>query len=60
MQNQGQQLQFGKIDQLAPGDMVSWYIQAKANEAGKANFKVEMTSDASQRPVNEQEPTTLY
>jgi uncharacterized repeat protein (TIGR01451 family) len=60
VQNQGQQLQFGKIDQLAPGDMVSWYIQAKANEAGKADFMVEMTSDANQRPVTEQEPTTLY
>jgi len=60
VQNRGQQLRFGKIDQLAPGDMVSWYIQAKANEAGKVNFRVELTSDASQLPVNEQEPTTLY
>lgn len=60
VENQGQQLQFGKIDELAPGEMISWYIQAKANEAGKAIFKIQMTSDASKRPVNEEEPTTLY
>jgi hypothetical protein len=41
-------------------EVISWYIQARANEAGKANFKVQMTSDATKRPVNEEEPTTLY
>jgi uncharacterized repeat protein (TIGR01451 family) len=60
VQSQGQQLQFGKIDKLAPGDIVSWYIQAKANEAGKVTFKLQLTSDANQRAVSEQEPTTLY
>ena len=60
VKSQGQQLQFGKIDKLAPGEIVSWYIQAKANEAGKVNFKLQVNSDASQRQVSEQEPTTLY
>jgi hypothetical protein len=60
IQNQGQQLQFGTIDKLAPGEIASWYVQAKANEAGKVSFKLQLTSDASQRTVSEQEPTTLY
>lgn len=60
VKSQGQQLQFGKIDKLAPGDIVSWYVQAKANEAGKVSFKLKLTSDASKREVSEQEPTTLY
>jgi uncharacterized repeat protein (TIGR01451 family) len=60
VKSQGQRLQFGSIDKLAPGEIVSWYIQAKANEAGKVNFKLELTSDASKGGVSEQEPTTLY
>ena len=60
VKSQGQKVQFGKIDKLAPGEIASWYIQAKANEAGEVRFKLQLTSDASKRTVSEQEPTTLY
>lgn len=56
----GETLTFGKVPTVAPGDVVSWTIRVKANEAAKVRFKVELTSDANKVPVIEQEPTTLY
>lgn len=40
--------------------MVTWYVKAEAVNPGVAQLKLQMTSDATQRPVTEQEPTTLY
>jgi hypothetical protein len=39
---------------------MSWYVQAKVNEAGKANFKLQLIRNATKRTVSEPAPTTLY
>jgi uncharacterized repeat protein (TIGR01451 family) len=56
----GKNISFGQLKEIAPGDVVSWTIQAKATKADKARLKVEMKSDATDEPITEQEPTTLY
>ncbi|QDT17428.1 COG1361 family protein [Alienimonas californiensis] len=56
----GNELTFKKIPTVAPGDVLSWTVKAKANDAEKVRFRVELTSEANQRPVFELEPTTLY
>lgn len=57
---EGKTINFGQLKEIAPGDVVSWTVQVKANQADKARLKVELTSDATDEPVIEQEPTTLY
>ena len=56
----GNTVNFEKIPTVAPGDILSWEIKVKAKSAEKVRFKVELTSEANQRPVYELEPTTLY
>lgn len=56
----GGTVSFEKIPTVAPGDILSWEIKVKAKSAEKVRFKVELTSEANQRPVYELEPTTLY
>lgn len=56
----GQQVQFTSIDALAPGEMMSWNVKAKAKKAGKTKFQLELKSDANPKPVIEMEPTTLF
>ena len=56
----GGTVNFEKIPTVAPGDVLFWEIKVKANSAEKVRFKVELTSEANQRPVYELEPTTLY
>ena len=56
----GNSLSFGKIPTVAPGDILSWKVTAKATSAEKVRFRVELTSEANPRPVMELEPTTLY
>ena len=56
----GNTVNFGKLPDLAPGAVATWYVEVKAESAQKAEFVVELTSDANPDPVTEQEPTTLY
>ena len=56
----GRDLTFGKIDELAPGGVVSWNVTVKADTAGKVKFKLNLVSDANPEAVEEEEPTTLY
>ena len=60
VQNQGQNLTFGTIDELAPGDVASWNVTVKATKAAKVQFKLNLESDANPEGVREEEPTTLY
>jgi uncharacterized repeat protein (TIGR01451 family) len=55
----GTQLDFAPIERLAPGDVATWRVTALANAAGKTRLNLELTSDATRRPVTEQEPTTI-
>ena len=56
----GNNLTFGQIDELAPGDVVSWNVTVKAEKADKVQFKLMLKSDANPEPIREEEPTTLY
>lgn len=56
----GKQIEFGQLKELAPGDIVSWTVQVKANKADRARLRVELESDATDEPIIEEEPTTLY
>jgi len=60
VQNDGQNLTFGTVDELAPGDVVSWNVTVKAESADKVQFKLQLKSDANPEPIREEEPTTLY
>lgn len=55
----GQTLTFAPIEVLPPGEVASWRITTTAESAAKTQFKLELTSDATQRPVVEREPTTI-
>jgi uncharacterized repeat protein (TIGR01451 family) len=57
---EGKTINFGQLKEIAPGDVVSWTIQARAKNPAKARLKVEMKSDATDEPITEEEPTTLY
>ena len=56
----GQNVEFARVDSLPPGEVVSWNVQTEATGTGKTKFRLELTSDANQRPVIEMEPTTLF
>ena len=56
----GNSLTFEKIPTVAPGDILSWKVKAKATDTGKVRFRIELTSEANPRAVFELEPTTLY
>ena len=56
----GQELRFGPVPQLAPGEDATWWIEARALEPGPVAFRVQMVSDANPQPVRAQEPTRLY
>jgi len=56
----GRKIVFGPLPRLEPADRAVWEIIAKALQPGDVRFRVEMTSDQLQRPVEETEATTLY
>jgi len=60
VENTGNQVRFGKLDALPPGEMASWQVVTRANEAGRVQFELELISDANPTPVMENEPTTIY
>ena len=47
-------------EELDPGEIARWNVLARAEEPGKVQFQVQVKSDATQQPVLEREPTTLY
>lgn len=59
IQGQGQKVTFQPIDRLAPGEVLSWHIEARAVRAGRAKLGLQLTSKANPQPVIEQEPTTI-
>ena len=56
----GRTITFAPLPKLAPQDSAVWEVVTKAIQAGDVRFKVQMTSDQLQRPVEETEATTLY
>jgi uncharacterized repeat protein (TIGR01451 family) len=57
---QNQNINFGTVKDLPAGDMRSWKVKVRADEAGKVRFDLQMTSGANQQPVVEMEPTNVY
>ena len=49
---------FGRVD-IAPGAKVTFLFECQALKAGKVVFKVEYTSELNERPIFEEEPTTI-
>lgn len=56
---EGQKLNIDPLDQLAPGDAVSWQIQARADQPANALMRIELKSESLPQPVPEAEPTRL-
>jgi len=57
---EGQTVVLGPIRRLPPGEVASWRITAEATSPAKTRLRLEMTSNATTRPVIEQEPTTIF
>lgn len=55
----GQTLDFGTIDKLAPKAKASWNVRLKATKAGDVKTKVELDSEYLDSPVPELEPTRV-
>ena len=55
----GQVVTFGRVDNLQPGSKITFTFMCEALKAGPARFRVEYTSDLNERPIAEEEPTTL-
>ncbi len=58
-QADGQNIQFGAIDQLDPGDRVSWKLRAEAQKDSDVQLRVELTSDYLTQPAISTEPTRM-
>jgi uncharacterized repeat protein (TIGR01451 family) len=56
----GQRITFDSLQQLGPGQSISWTVEVKAAEAGDVRFRVEMTSESLKEPVIETQSTKLY
>ncbi len=56
---QGQQVRFAPIDRLAPGEIATWRIHARAEQPGKTQLELRLQSNAMEKPAHEQEPTTI-
>ena len=59
VQVQGQQILFGQLPSLGAGETKTWEVTVRANQAGRVQTKLELTSDANPEPVREEEPTTI-
>lgn len=55
----GSAFDFGAIENLEPGEAISWTVTAKANEAGYARLNLELQSTATKRVITAQEPTRV-
>lgn len=54
-----QVVNFGRVDNLAPGASVTFTFECQALKVGRAIFRVEYTSELNERPIVEEEPTTI-
>jgi uncharacterized repeat protein (TIGR01451 family) len=57
---EGQKLTFEPVAVLAPGDVMTWKVEVRAERAGDVRFRVDLTSDSMTRPAVKEEATRLY
>jgi uncharacterized repeat protein (TIGR01451 family) len=60
VEENGRRVVFEPVDGVAPGKILTYTVDARADTVGNAVFHVEMTAAALSRPVEEQEPTTIF
>jgi len=58
--SQGKAVTFAPLPRLVPKARATWKVVVKAVKEGDSRFKVSMTSDILERPVEETESTNLY
>lgn len=56
----GQNIEFQTIDELQPGDVVAWRLEAKAGSAADVRLETTLDSDFLDSPVPDVESTRLY
>jgi uncharacterized repeat protein (TIGR01451 family) len=56
----GRTLRFDPVAALAPGETVTWKVEARAERAADVRFRVELSSDWLTRPAVKEESTRLY
>jgi uncharacterized repeat protein (TIGR01451 family) len=55
---EGNRLEFDPVEQLAPGERVTWTINVRGAEAGQGEFEINAQSDSG--TFSSGEPTTVY
>jgi hypothetical protein len=55
----GQNVQFGTIQSLAPGDEANWQVVVRGTQDDRSRLTLELLSDAASRPVIEVETTNV-
>jgi uncharacterized repeat protein (TIGR01451 family) len=57
---QGQKLTFAPVKSLAPGAAATWWVEARAQQPGMTQFRIELNAESLDQPAVEFEPTRLY
>jgi uncharacterized repeat protein (TIGR01451 family) len=57
---EGQRIVFAPVESLAPGQSLNFSVDVQALQPGNVRFRVEMRAATLDRPVIEEEPTTIY
>ena len=57
---QGQKLTFAPVQSLAPGAVATWWVEARAQQPGMTQFRIELNAESLDNPAVEFEPTRLY
>jgi uncharacterized repeat protein (TIGR01451 family) len=56
----GQRIVFSPVEALAPGQTLSYTVEVQAQQAGSVRFRVELKASTLERPVVEEESTTIF
>lgn len=60
VQGQGNQIRFGPIQSLEPGQEARWLVTVRAVAPQRSRLELELQSDALSRPLRVSEPTNVY
>jgi uncharacterized repeat protein (TIGR01451 family) len=60
VEDNGRRIVFDALDGVEPKKNLTYTVEARADKVGNAVFKVEMSAATLSRPVEEQEPTTIF
>ncbi len=60
IEDNGQKIVFDPVDAVGPRQNLTYQVEVRADKEGNAVFKVQMSAATLSRPVEEQEPTTIF